>query len=51
MQIQMQGKFILGQGALPIIKDGALAGAIGVSGGTSQEDEDCAKAALATVSF
>ncbi len=51
LQIQMKGKFILGQGALPIIKDGALAGAIGVSGGTSQEDEDCAKAALATVSF
>ena len=49
LQIQMQGRFILGQGALPIMKGGEIVGAIGVSGGTSQEDEDCAKAALDTV--
>ncbi len=46
LQIQMQGRFILGQGALPIYETGVLVGAVGVSGGTSQQDEDCARTAL-----
>lgn len=46
LQIQMQGRFILGQGALPIYENGVLVGAVGVSGGTSQQDEDCARTAL-----
>lgn len=33
-----------GQGAVPIFRKGVLIGAIGVGGGTAQEDEDCAKA-------
>jgi len=33
-----------GQGAVPILRDGNVVGAIGVGGGTAQEDEDCAQA-------
>jgi glc operon protein GlcG len=40
------GGFIPGQGALPIIRAGELLGAIGCSGGTSQQDEDVARAGL-----
>jgi glc operon protein GlcG len=40
------GRFIPGQGALPIIRNGELIGAIGCSGGTSQQDEDVARAGL-----
>lgn len=40
------GGFIPGQGALPIIRSGELIGAIGCSGGTSQQDEDVARAGL-----
>ena len=35
------------QGGVPIIRDGAVDGAVGVGGGTSQEDEDCARAGIA----
>ena len=41
------GHMIMGQGAVPIIRDGVVIGACGVGGGTSQEDEDCAKAGVA----
>ena len=40
------GNFIMGQGAVPIYKGGEIAGAVGASGGKSQEDEDVCKAAL-----
>jgi len=40
------GHMILGQGAVPIIRNGVLEGACGVGGGTSQEDEDCARAGV-----
>jgi uncharacterized protein GlcG (DUF336 family) len=33
-----------GQGAVPIFRDGNVVGAIGVGGGSAQEDEDCAQA-------
>jgi glc operon protein GlcG len=33
------------EGGVPLVIDGAIAGAIGVSGGTSQQDGVCAKAA------
>ena len=35
------------QGGVPIVRDGVLEGACGVGGGTSQEDEDCARAGIA----
>ena len=41
-----RGEFVPGIGALPIMKDGELVGAIGGSGGTGQEDEDAARAGL-----
>ena len=36
----------MGQGAVPIYKEGEIVGAVGASGGKSQEDEDVCKAAL-----
>ena len=41
------GHMIRGQGGAPVITDGGIEGAVGVGGGTSQEDEDCAKAGIA----
>ncbi|MFI4948501.1 MAG: heme-binding protein [Alphaproteobacteria bacterium] len=41
------GHMIMGQGAVPIIRNGIVDGACGVGGGTSQEDEDCARAGVA----
>jgi glc operon protein GlcG len=41
------GEMIMGQGAVPILRNGVLVGACGVGGGTSQEDEDCARAGAA----
>jgi glc operon protein GlcG len=34
------------QGAVPIFRQGVLIGACGVGGGTTQEDEDCARAGV-----
>ncbi len=40
------GHMILGQGAVPIIRNGGIEGACGVGGGTGQQDEDCARAGV-----
>ncbi|HTI82510.1 MAG TPA: heme-binding protein [Acetobacteraceae bacterium] len=40
------GHMIMGQGAVPIIRNGMIEGACGVGGGTAQQDEDCARAAV-----
>ena len=40
------GHMIMGQGAVPIIRDGVIEGACGVGGGTGEEDEVCAQAAV-----
>ncbi len=40
------GHMILGQGGMPIVRDGVIEGACGVGGGTGQEDEDCARAGI-----
>lgn len=40
---------IYAQGALPIMLDGMVAGAIGCGGGTSAQDEQCAQAGLAAL--
>ena len=47
--LQYGGKFIMGQGAVPISRDGEMTGACGVGGGTPQEDEDCARAGIAAI--
>ena len=49
LQIQMNGRFIMGQGAVPIVRNGEVIGACGVGGATSQEDEDCARAGVAAI--
>jgi uncharacterized protein GlcG (DUF336 family) len=41
------GHMIMGQGAVPIIRNGVVEGACGVGGGTAQQDEDCAAAGAA----
>ncbi len=43
------GHMIMGQGAVPLYRNGILIGACGVGGGTSQEDEDCAAAGAAAL--
>ena len=43
------GKIIPAQGALVILKDGETVGAIGGSGGTAQQDEDCVRVGLAAL--
>ena len=43
------GRIIPAQGALPIIQSGQVVGAIGGSGGTAQQDEDCARVGLAAL--
>jgi uncharacterized protein GlcG (DUF336 family) len=40
------GHMIPSQGAVPIVKNGVVIGACGVGGGTSQQDEDCARAGV-----
>ncbi len=36
----------MGQGAVPVYKDGVLVGAVGASGGTRQQDEEAAEAGV-----
>ena len=40
------GHGIPSQGGLPIIRHGVVDGAVGVGGGSSQQDEDCSKAGI-----
>ena len=40
------GRMVPAQGALPIVQNGQIIGAIGGSGGTAQQDEDCARAGM-----
>lgn len=44
IQAASGGHMIMGQGAVPILRNGVVVGACGVGGGTAQEDEDCARA-------
>ena len=47
--VQQFEDFILLGGGIPIMIDGNLCGAIGISGGHYKQDEQCAEAALAIV--
>tara|TARA_B100001964_G_scaffold149650_1_gene164834 strand:- start:3645 stop:4046 length:402 start_codon:yes stop_codon:yes gene_type:complete len=49
LEIQWGGRFVMGQGAIPIIKDGEVIGACGVGGGTPEEDETCAASGISTL--
>ena len=39
-------KMLAGEGGLPLVIDGKIVGGIGVSGGTGEQDGQCAKAGL-----
>jgi glc operon protein GlcG len=41
------GDMIMGQGGLPVIRNGVVNGAVGAGGDTGQEDEECSKAGIA----
>ena len=41
------GHMIMGQGGMPIIRNGIVEGAVGIGGGSSQQDEDCSNAGIA----
>lgn len=43
------GRIVVYAGGFPVFSGSSLAGAIGVSGGTSEQDAACAEAALAAV--
>ena len=45
----MGGRMLPAQGAVPLHKNGELVGAIGGSGATAQEDEECAQAGSAAL--
>jgi len=44
-------RIVVYAGGTPLLVDGELVGAIGASGGTAQEDEDCVLAAAAALGF
>ena len=45
----MGGRMLPAQGAVPVLKDGEVVGAIGGSGATSQQDEECPQAGSAAL--
>lgn len=46
LNLMNQGIFIFGQGAVPLIRAGVVDGAVGVSGGPAEQDEDVARAGI-----
>ena len=49
LNLMHSGRLVFSQGAVPITQGVAIEGAVGVSGGTPQQDEDIANAGLAAV--
>jgi uncharacterized protein GlcG (DUF336 family) len=47
--LQVRGEAVLAQGAVPVLRNGQVAGAVGVSGAKSEEDEEIAKAGIAAL--
>jgi uncharacterized protein GlcG (DUF336 family) len=45
------GRFVPQHGAVPVYADGVLLGALGASGGTGQQDEDVAGAAVTSCGY
>ena len=45
----LRPRFVAFGGGMPVIENGQRIGGIGVSGGSEQEDEACARAALAAI--
>ena len=49
LMAMLDGRMIPGQGALPVYRNGEIIGAVGGSGGASQEDEDVARAGIEAI--
>ncbi|MCQ4323215.1 heme-binding protein, partial [Stutzerimonas stutzeri] len=47
--IVLRPRFVAFGGGLPVLENGQRIGGIGVSGGSEQEDESCARAGLAAL--
>ena len=47
--LTMRGEFVPAQGAVPVLRNGQVVGAVGVSGAKSEEDEEIAKAGIAAI--
>ena len=45
----MGGRMLPARGAVPVLQDGVLVGAIGASGATAEQDEQCAQAGAAVL--
>jgi uncharacterized protein GlcG (DUF336 family) len=45
--VSSNGRIMPGGGALPVVEGGNVVGAIAVAGGTDEQDQQCAEAALA----
>jgi glc operon protein GlcG len=43
------GRMLPARGAVPVVKDGEVVGAIGASGATAEQDEQCAQAGAAAL--
>ena len=41
------GRYVIFGGGVPVFRDGVLVGAVGVSGATPEQDDDCARTAVA----
>src|SRR5919205_1568565 len=46
--VSSNGRIMAGGGALPIVEGGNVVGAVGVAGGTDEQDQRCCDAALAS---
>ena len=51
LMAMLDGRMIPGQGALPVYRNGEIIGAVGASGGASQQDEDVARAGIESAGF
>ena len=47
LSTRLSGRFVALQGAVVLMQDGEVAGAVGVSGATAEEDEEIARAGAA----
>jgi uncharacterized protein GlcG (DUF336 family) len=48
--VSTSGRIMPGGGAIPVVEGGNIVGAIGVAGGTDDQDQKCAEVALASYS-
>lgn len=46
--VSSNGRIMPGGGAIPVVEGGNIVGAIGVAGGTDDQDQKCAEVALAS---